>query len=74
MSSLWTNRAGKNFGLRGPATCSPASASVPLPLRQPTDEASLDYAYAEVLAGSGGKFTDFVERDVGLRRRDNAGF
>ena len=37
-------------------------------------ETSLDYAYAEVLAGSGGKFTDSVERDAGLRRRDNAGF
>jgi hypothetical protein len=37
-------------------------------------ETSLDYAYAEVLAGSGGKFTDSVERDAGLRRRENAGF
>jgi hypothetical protein len=33
------------------------------------DEPSLDYAYAGVLAGSGGKFTDSLERDAGLRLR-----
>jgi len=39
-----------------------------------TDERSLDYAYAEVLSGSGGKFTDSAERDAGLRSRGNVGF
>jgi hypothetical protein len=74
MSSLWTNRDGKNFRLTRASNMLTCLGFGAFAAPTATDEASLDYAYAEVLAGSGGKFTDSVERDAGLRRRENPGF
>jgi hypothetical protein len=36
------------------------------------DELTPDYAFCEVLAGSGGKFTDSLERDADLRLRGSS--
>jgi len=74
MSSLWTNRAGKNFRLTRAGNMLACLGFGAFAAPRATDERSLDYAYAEVLSGSGGKFTDSVERDAGLRSRGNVGF
>jgi hypothetical protein len=74
MSSLWTNRPGKNLRLTraGHILASLGFGAFAAPIA--AEEPNLDYAYAGVLAGSGGKFTDSVERDAGLRLRGNTGF
>jgi hypothetical protein len=74
MSSLWTNQAGKNLRLTraGHILASLGFGAFAAPM--PAEEANLDHAYAGVLAGSGGKFTDSMERDADLRLRGNTGF
>jgi hypothetical protein len=72
MSSLSTNPAGKN--LRQTRAGNILAYLGFGAFAAPTGEPSLDYAYAEVLAGSGGKFTDSLERDAGLRLRGNTAF
>jgi hypothetical protein len=72
MSSLSTNLAGKNLRLTRPGNILAYLGFGAFDA--PTAEPSLDHAYAEVLAGSGGKFTDSLERDAGLRLRGNTAF
>lgn len=55
MSSLWTNRAGKNFRLTRAGNMLACLGFGAFAAPRATDERSLDYAYAEVLSGSGGK-------------------
>jgi len=73
MSSL-SNRAVKNARLARTGNILARLGFGAFAAPMAADEPSLDYAYAGVLAGSGGKFTDSVERDAGLRLRGNIGF
>ncbi|MEA2759343.1 MAG: hypothetical protein QOH65_1956 [Methylobacteriaceae bacterium] len=74
MSSLSTNRAGKNARVTRAGNILARLGFGAFAAPVAADEANLDYAYAGVLAGSGGKFTDSLERDAGLRLRGNTGF
>ena len=69
----WTNRAAKNsrFARAGNILARLGFGAFAAPV---VDEPNLDSAYAELLAGSGGKFTDWVEGDAGLRPRGSARF
>lgn len=67
MSSLWTSR--KNPRLTRAANILARLGFGAFAAPMAADEPSLDNAYAGVLAGSGGKFTDSLERDAGQRLR-----
>jgi hypothetical protein len=74
MSSLWTNLAGKNLRVTRASHILASLGFGAFAAPMPPEEPNLDYAYAGVLAGSGGKFTDSVERNADLRLRGNTGF
>lgn len=67
MSSLSTSRKNARLTRAGNILARLGFGAFATPVA--ADEPNLDYAYAGVLAGSGGKFTDSVERDAGLRLR-----
>jgi hypothetical protein len=74
MSLLWTKPAGKELRLTRASNILAYLGFGAVAARRAADEPNLDHAYAEVLACSGGKFTDAVERDADLRLRGNTGF
>ena len=74
MATLSTNRTGKNPRLTraGNILARLGFGAFAAPIS--ADEPSLDYAYAGILAGSGGRFTDSLERDAALRAHGDAGW